>query len=290
MDIGIIGLGLLGHALAQRFVKRGDSVFGSDTSEEAMQRARATGVHVDSGLEGIASNCGVILLSLPDSTARQRLLWDEQHLAAMLPPETLLLDTTTGRPTDTESDHARLHARNVRLVDVCVLGSSQEARSGQAMALIGAPEREEMIDNIVAAFAEKRYYTGPPGNGARMKLVVNLVLGLNRLVLAEGLGLAEMQGLDLELVLEVLRGGAAYSRVMDTKGQRMLQRDYAPAARLAQHAKDVGLILELAEQCGARSPLSEVHASVLAEAQAAGLGELDNAAIAELFRKHAPAD
>ena len=122
------------------------------------------------------------------------------------------------------------------------------------------------------------------GRGHTAKLVVNLVLGLHRIVLSEGLGLAHRCELDLGQALAILKASAAYSEVMDTQGEVMLSRDFArPVARLAQHAKDVGLILELAKATGARVPMSEMHKELLQEATDAGWGGLDNSAVIDLF-------
>ena len=118
-----------------------------------------------------------------------------------------------------------------------------------------------------------------------MKLVLNLVLGLNRAVLAEGLAYAAACGLDPAAALDILRAGPAYSRAMDVKGPRMLQGDYTPEARLAQHHKDVGLILASGAEAGASLPLSRVHDELLRAAEQAGLGEADNSAVYEVFRR-----
>ena len=125
------------------------------------------------------------------------------------------------------------------------------------------------------------------GSGARAKLVVNLVLGLNRAALAEGLAFARRCGLDPAAVLNVLRSGGAYSRVMDTKGQRMLDGNFTPDARLAQHWKDVRLILAEARRAGATTPLSELHERLLAELVAQGNGELDNSSVIRAFEAKA---
>jgi 3-hydroxyisobutyrate dehydrogenase-like beta-hydroxyacid dehydrogenase len=136
-------------------------------------------------------------------------------------------------------------------------------------------------------FAKEWHHVGPAGSGARTKLVVNLVLGLNRAVLAEGLAFARRCGLDPAAVLNVLRSGGAYSRVMDTKGQRMLDGNFTPDARLAQHWKDVRLILAEARRAGATTPLSELHERLLAELVAQGNGELDNSSVIRAFEAKA---
>ena len=120
-----------------------------------------------------------------------------------------------------------------------------------------------------------------------MKLVVNLVLGLNRAVLAEGLSLAKACGMDLTQTLEVLQATPAYSAIMDPKGVKMIEQDFAPQARLAQHLKDVGLIRKLAREHGALVPLSNLHEELLRRAVEMGLGELDNCAIIKVFEQGA---
>jgi 3-hydroxyisobutyrate dehydrogenase-like beta-hydroxyacid dehydrogenase len=113
-----------------------------------------------------------------------------------------------------------------------------------------------------------------------MKLVVNLVLGLNRAALAEGLAFARACGLDLAETLRVLQAGAAYSRCMDSKGIRMIEQSFTPPqARLSQHLKDVRLILAEASRVGQQLPLSAIHRELLAQVESAGWGEADNAAI-----------
>jgi 3-hydroxyisobutyrate dehydrogenase-like beta-hydroxyacid dehydrogenase len=110
---------------------------------------------------------------------------------------------------------------------------------------------------------------------------------LNRAVLAEGLNLAQRAGLDPAAMLAVLRSGLAYSRVMDTKGRKMLESDFSPEARLRQHHKDVRLILELGAACGARVPLSELHDLLLSRAAELGFADADNSAIIRAFQEQA---
>ena len=116
-----------------------------------------------------------------------------------------------------------------------------------------------------------------------MKLVVNLVLGLNRAVLAEGLSFAQATGVAPAKALEVLKASPAYSTVMDTKGEKMLTGDFTPQARLRQHLKDVNLILESAAASAANTPLSEWHAETLQALVDQGHGDDDNSSIIRAF-------
>jgi 3-hydroxyisobutyrate dehydrogenase-like beta-hydroxyacid dehydrogenase len=122
------------------------------------------------------------------------------------------------------------------------------------------------------------------GTASRFKLVHNLVLGLNRAVLAEGLSFAKVLGFDPERVLEILKETPACSKVMESKGRKMVSGDRAPQARLSQHLKDVRLIVAAAEQRGLPIPLSRVHQQLLERAERLGFGDADNSAVIEAYR------
>ena len=123
------------------------------------------------------------------------------------------------------------------------------------------------------------------GDGGRAKLAVNLILGLNRLALAEGLTFAERLGLDPAAFLDVARGSAAYSQIMDVKGERMVRRKFAPEGRARQTFKDVGLMLDQARAVGQELPLLNVHADVLQACLRHGEGDLDNSVVIEEIRR-----
>lgn len=280
-SIGLVGLGLLGSALADRLLSRGWSVTGFDVAAERRGHLDATGGTAVNSLSEIAS-FEFILLSLPTS----RVVAD---VVSSLKPELrsgqTIVDTTTGNPDDVELTAEELTRLNVDYLDATVGGSSQQARDGEAIIMCGGQDDafarcRPLFDDL----ATRTFHLGLVGSGSRMKLAVNLVLGLNRAVLAEGLMFAESLGLDLTTTLEVLKSGPTWSRVMDTKGEKMLQSDFSPQARVAQHLKDVRVILEAGSNTGARLPLSSVHQTLLEELVESGSGDLDNSAIIKAFR------
>jgi 3-hydroxyisobutyrate dehydrogenase-like beta-hydroxyacid dehydrogenase len=202
----------------------------------------------------------------------------------------LVVDTTTGDPQSAAALGANLAGRGIRYLDATIAGSSAQVSAGQVVVMAGGQKQAfDAAGELLATFAADSYHVGPWGSGSRMKLVVNLVLGLNRAVLAEGITLAAALGLDLERALDILRSSAAYSRVMDTKGTKMLTGDFEPQARLSQHLKDVRLILAAAERTGTELPLSLLHRELLERLEGAGFGELDNSAIIRAFRGGDPA-
>jgi 3-hydroxyisobutyrate dehydrogenase-like beta-hydroxyacid dehydrogenase len=280
--IGLIGVGLLGSALAERMLAGGLAVVGFDLQPQQLDELAASGGARATSGRDVAACCELIVLCLPESKVVAAVV---DELQGNLQAGALLIDATTGDPDDSARLAQRLAGQGVRYIDATIAGSSEQVRRGEAVVLIGGDaDAVSRAEPVLATWSGSRFHIGPSGSGARMKLVVNLVLGLNRAVLAEGLALAAACGIEPAAALRVLQATPAYSRVMDTKGPKMAARDYQPQARLAQHAKDVRLIRELARRHAARTPLSDVHAQLLQKAIELGFGEADNSAIIEALR------
>ncbi len=281
--VGLIGVGLLGTALAERFLHSGRRVLGFDIDSQRLIDLRSLGGESAESLEGIADACDTIVFSLPDSSIVESVV---DQIQSSLRAGTIIIDTTTGDPDRTAAIGERLRQSGVDYVDATVAGSSEQTRRGEAVVMAGGEaEAVQRCEALLKTFSHRVFHVGACGSGARMKLVVNLVLGLNRAVLAEGLSLAAAAGLDAATTLEVLRSGAAYSAAMDAKGQKMIDEDFTPQARLAQHLKDVQLILDLGRQSGASLPLSAAHRELLERAVQLGFGDADNSAIRKAFDK-----
>lgn len=280
--VGLIGLGLVGTALAERLLAAGFAVQGFDIEGEARARFAGLGGTVANSAGEVAAGCDRIVLSLPHSGTVRRVI---EETAPDLRSGAIVIDTSTGDPGEIVAIGESLGARGVRYIDATIGGSSKLVREGRVIVLCGGdPEVFAACRDLFGVFSAETFHLGPVGAGARMKLVLNLVLGLNRAVLAEGLAYAGACGIDEARALEVLKAGPAYSRAMDAKGERMLRGNFAPEARLSQHLKDVRLILATGEQAGASLPLSRIHRDLLEWAEAAGLGDADNSAIVKAFR------
>jgi len=222
-----------------------------------------------------------VLLSLPGPAEVVETI---EAIEPLLQAGDCILDTTTGDPEMVESTAARLAAKGIFWMDAEIGGSSRQAANGEAIVICGAaPDAFEQCRNILLAIGPRVFHTGPPGTGTRMKLALNIVIGLHRAVLAESLEFARANGIAPELALEILKAGPAYSKAMDIKGEKMLRGDFTPEARLAQHLKDVTLIRKTAGAVGARVPLSTLHEELLREAVDLGLGARDNSSIIRVF-------
>jgi 3-hydroxyisobutyrate dehydrogenase-like beta-hydroxyacid dehydrogenase len=279
--VGLVGLGLMGGAMATRLRGGGHTVLGFDTAADPMRSAVRAGVIAASGAVEIARRCRRVLLSLPDSTVVEAVM---ETIAGSLRPGQIIVDTTTGDPDVSTRLGSRLGAQGIEYLDATVSGNSDQVRAGETFIMAGGtPAGFAACEDLLRLFATRVMHVGPCGHGACLKLITNLVLGLNRVALAEGLVFARALGVEPAQALEVLRASMAGSRIMDSKGPKMVRGDFTPQARLAQHLKDVRLMLAQAEGAGLPMPLSRAHARLLEAAVAAGLGDLDNAAIIQML-------
>jgi 3-hydroxyisobutyrate dehydrogenase-like beta-hydroxyacid dehydrogenase len=288
--IGLVGLGLVGTAMAESLLGRQFDVIGFDICSERCAQLEKLGGRPASNPAEVAGQVKHVVLSLPDTNAVRQVIEGPGGLLEAKPLPTHIIDTTTGDPEETTALAERLAERGILFLDSTISGSSRQVRDREAVFMVGGDKAAfEACTDIFSALAEKVFYVGPSGNGSKAKLAGNLILGLNRLALAEGLVFAEKLGLDLEPFLELLKATPAYSAIMDTKGEKMLDGDFTPQARIRQHHKDVSLILKYAEKAGQELPLSKVHLGVLKNSIAAGDGDMDNSAvIKEIQRRKKP--
>jgi len=278
--IGLVGLGLVGTAIAERLLAGRFDVVGFDIDSARCKHFKQLGGKAASSSAEVAQQVTHIIFSLPDTDIVKQVVEGPAGILEAKNPPKYIIDTTTGDPDETVALAQRLVQREIYLLDATISGSSRQVRDKEAVFMIGGEKAAfETCMDIFQTLTEKVFYLGPSGNGSKAKLASNLILGLNRVALAEGLVFADKLGLELETFLEMLKATPAYSAVMDTKGKKMLNDDFTAESRIRQHHKDVSLILKYAEKAGQELPLSRVHLDALEKAIESGDGDLDNAAI-----------
>jgi len=282
-QIGIAGLGLLGSALAHRLIQAGYSPKGYDIDPDKIAGlAKAGGIAAT--LDEVA-HCDVVLLAVFDTSQVEDVVTNAV-LPALTGVPKIVLCASTCDPDRIAALSETVSAHGLTLVETPVSGSSAQVRKGDGVGLLGG--NKDAIDgvaDIVDALYPKWFYMGPVGNGGRANLAINHMLGLNRLVLAEGLVFAQALGLDPAALLEVARQSAAYSQVMDIKGPKMVSGDYTPQGFIHQSLKDFKLIIEQAAKRGQEMPLATLNAEVLAACVSRGESERDNAAVIEEIKR-----
>lgn len=286
--IGMIGLGLLGGGLARRLLNQGWDVCGWDLDEQRRRLFADSDVRIIPAAD-LIGHCDRVLLSLPTSDVVATVL---EQCSSAFAAGRIVVDTTTGVPQEMIEHQRRLLQHGVDYVEATIAGSSVQAEQGRAVVFLGGDTETVLkVAPVIDSIAEQSFHLGPVGSASRFKLVHNLLLGLNRAVLAEGLSFAEALGFDPAETLRILQQTPAVSAVMETKGAKMVARDWSAQAKLSQHLKDVGLIIDQATGAGVKLPLSEQHRQLLEQAVELGFGEADNSAVLEAFlnRKRPPA-
>jgi 3-hydroxyisobutyrate dehydrogenase-like beta-hydroxyacid dehydrogenase len=280
--VAVIGLGLMGTALTERLLAHDYPVRVWNRTRNKAQPLIDRGA---SWSDHPAAECDRVIISLFSSDVVAEVL---SRMEPDFRPCQFVVDTTTGNPDETLALAQRLAKKGVHYLDAPISGSSEQTRKGEATVMVGGDKSSfDACADLWSILGRNVFHTGPSGSASKMKLVTNLVLGLNRAVLAEGLAFAEFVGVDPVAALEVLKGSPAYSRAMDVKGTKMIDRDFSLQARLAQHLKDVNLMIEAASAAGKSLPFSTTHQALMERAVAMGLGDLDNSVIVEVLRKSA---
>ena len=270
--VGVIGLGLVGRAISSRLQAAGFETLGYDVNPAALQNYNGRKA---ASPEAVAAEARRIVLAVYDTP-------DVEAVAARVRPD-LLIDCTTGDPLRIEALAKKLAAAGIGYVEAPLSGSSQSIARGEALMFVGGDSSG--CDDILAAIAAQRHAVGAVGMAARAKLATNLVLGLSRAALAEGMAFAERLGIDRKAFLDIVSKSPAASHAALAKGLKMSVADWAPESRIRQHLKDVDHMLAIARTTGIRLPLTEAHSTLLEQAVAAGDGDLDNAAIIRRWEK-----
>jgi len=287
--VGVIGTGLMGMACTRRLRGAGFEVLGHDSDAGKLRALEALGGRTAHTLAELAGACDIAVLTVFDTAQVEDVIEGPRGLLALRPdaedPLTVVCVSTCD-PDRIAALAARLPAERLRFVEAPVSGTSDQTARGEALGLIGGePSTVDAARRVIDAIAPRWRRIGPAGSGGRAKLAINLILGINRAALAEGLVFAERMGLDPAAFLAVARESAAYSQVMDIKGGKMVTGDFAPHGFVSQSLKDFSLMAEQAQRVGQRLPLAETYTALMQGCVAHGEGDLDNSAVINEIRR-----
>lgn len=279
--VGIVGTGLMGTACAQRLRAAGFDVVGYDVDAGKLDAFEKTGAKRAASLAALAAQCRQIVLAV----------FNTQQVEDTVAGAGGLLDAAKGRqlvavcvstcdPDRIAGLAARTPSERILFVEAPISGTSDQTARGDGLGLIGGSETAvAAAAPVLDAICPRRHHLGAAGNGGRAKLAINLILGINRAGLAEGLVFAERMGLDPGRFLAVARDSAAYSQIMDVKGPKMVAGDFTPHGKIAQTLKDFQLMRDQAARLDQSLPLAATYTELVEGCMRAGEAELDNAAV-----------
>lgn len=279
--VGLVGVGLMGEVYARRLIATGFGVIGFDIDPARNEQLKQIGGRAGT-LADIARQCDPIVLAVFSIEQVEEVVERALVLAAA---GKIVICTSTCDPDRIAELGARVAAQ-IRFLEAPVSGTSAQVRQSDGIGLIGGDvDVAQIAAPVLDALFPKRFHIGQIGDGGRAKLAINLILGLNRLALAEGMVFAARLDLDPAAFLQVARASAAASQVMDTKGPKMVAGDFTAEGRVRQTLKDARLMIEQAAKVGQELPLLAVHTAVLEACIRHGDGEMDNSIVIEEIRR-----
>jgi 2-hydroxy-3-oxopropionate reductase len=282
--IGFIGLGTMGRGMAANLLAAGHALHVHDVRREAMEEFSARGATVAGSVAEAARNAEAVVLMLPDTPQVEEVVLGPGGLVENPPAGRLVIDMSTISAAASRSMAARLEAVGTVMMDAPVSGGPQGAESGSLSIMAGGTEAGfAAAQPILAALGTTVRHVGPPGAGQTVKACNQLICALNLQAICEALALGRAAGLDLELLREVLLGGAASSWMLQNLGPKMIARDAGAGFRIDLKLKDLRLAGELGFQHGLPLPGLALATSLYLEARAHGEGANGNQALFRVY-------
>jgi len=285
--IGIIGVGNMGGAMAARLGTLGWSPWVHDLDAAKVAGLKPFGALAPADIAQAASKSIATIICVVDAAQTRDVLFGPQGIASSLPAGRMVVLCPTIAPDDVESIARDLQALGVDTVDAPMSGGPARARDGSMSLMVACADAVFVrCQPLLAALSSKVFRISPRvGDGARTKLVNNLLAGINLVGAAEVLALADRMGLDLKTTLEVIEQSSGQSWIGSDRMRRALDGDLAPRAHMTLLAKDTRLAVDAARSAGFAGPLGETASQVFAKAVQAGLADQDDGALLGFLRR-----
>ncbi|MGC2363202.1 MAG: NAD(P)-dependent oxidoreductase [Candidatus Cybelea sp.] len=288
MKIGVVGTGRMGANLARRLHDVGYPIVAlyDVRPEAAAEVAVETGGEVSASLTRVSELADVVVTVVSDDAAMYQIFAPHGDSLLNNAQGRVFLNCATVTPQVHRDVERMVAERGGDSLEACMASSIPQARNGTLYLMIGGrPEVFERVKPLLERMSASLKYVGESGTAAQVKALVNMVMNVNTAGLAEGLGLGDALGLDLDVLREVFSQTGANSRVLETDGADMQHREHDVYFSAAHAAKDCGIALSLAREAGLALPLATAAFEQYERMKAAGLGELDKSGVSELTFK-----
>ena len=279
--VGIIGLGVMGSAIAASLVQAGVRLIGTDISPAAMDAFASSGGEPSGSAREVADAAEIVLTSLPSAAALEEVVAGPHGLESSVRDGLIVLESSTLALADKQRAHDRLAAAGIAMLDCPISGTGAQARN-KDIVIYGSGSRAafDRATPVFEGFARDQYYLGEFGNGSRMKYIANLLVAVHNVAAAEALALGERAGLDEATIYNVIQAGAGTSKMFEIRGPMMVEKSYLPATMTVDNfMKDLNIIQEFTETVGMDAPLLRAVMPVYRALQAADRGQEDTAAV-----------
>jgi len=283
--VGMIGLGIMGSAMAGNLMHAGFSVAGYDVLARRRQDHRRAGGRVAASVRDLATHAGIIVCSLPSS---ESLLQVAAEIAGSS-RRRIVVETSTLPLAVKEEARQVLAASDTILLDCPLSGTGPQAKARDLVVYAsGHRSAYRRVIPVLEAFARAHYFIGAFGSGSKMKFVANLLVAVHNVAAAEALVLGMKAGLDPSMVVTVIGDGAGSSRMFQVRGPMMAKGDYADASmKLEVWQKDMTIIADFARALECPTPLFAASAPIYTAANAIGRPHDDTAAVCSVLERMA---
>ena len=284
--VGVVGLGLLGHAVAARLLAAGHAVVGHDILAEKREALAGLGGTPAPSVTAVAQAAEVVCLLLPSLAAVEAALLGPDGVVGAARSGQTVVQMSTISPALTERLARETEARGLAFLDCPVSGTSAMVARGEGLLLVGGERAVvERWRPLLEAILPRAVYIGGAGQATVVKLAANLLVGLHTAAAAEALALVRRAGLEPGAVLDVLAASAGTSRMLELRGPMMVRGEFPAQMKLDLFLKDLGLILDAAAAVDARLPLTALAQRLYAAAAADGHGGEDLAVVARAMER-----
>jgi L-threonate 2-dehydrogenase len=282
--VGIVGLGIMGGAIARNLVDRGWRVIGFDTDAARRAELALANVAIAASVGEVAGDAPIIMTSLPSPAAVAQVAGE---IADSGQPPRIVAELSTLAIADKLHFETILQKAGHIALDCPLSGTGAQAKNRDLIVYAsGDSSAIARCNNLFADFARQSADLGRFGNGSRMKFIANHLVAIHNVATAEAMVLAERAGLDPKMVVDMVGPGAGGSRMFQMRAPMMVEGIYEPATmKVSIWKKDMAVIAEFAEDVGCATPLFTLTQPVYAEAMAMGLGDQDTAAVFEVLKK-----
>jgi 3-hydroxyisobutyrate dehydrogenase-like beta-hydroxyacid dehydrogenase len=278
--IGFIGIGLMGKEMTRRLLEAGYPLaVWNRTKDKADPLVKAGAIWRQSP-KALAEDAEVVITMVTDSAASEEVICGKDGVLEGVHPGLVLIDMGSIAPEMSRSIAARAKARGVPMLDAPVTGNPKVAADGKLGIMVGGPrEAFDACLPILGKMGVKIIHVGESGKGTTLKLINNLIMGVAIQAVAEGLVLAMKAGIDPQKVVEITSVGGARTGAMETRGPRMIKRDFSPHFSVNNMYKDLSGALKLAEEVGASLPATSIAREMLRAVKSQGNGNMDSSIV-----------
>ncbi|MBI2312314.1 MAG: 2-hydroxy-3-oxopropionate reductase [Betaproteobacteria bacterium] len=288
MNVGFIGLGIMGQPMALNLVKGGHTLAVYGRRAETVQPLEANGATACGSPRDVAAKSEITIVMVSDTPDVEQVILGENGVIHGARPGSVVVDMSTISPSATRAMAKKLAEKGIEMVDAPVSGGDIGAIQGTLSIMVGGkPEVFERVKPVLECVGKTIVHIGPNGAGQVAKACNQIVAGVTIQAVAEALTLARASGVDAGKVRDALLGGFAYSRILEVHGKRMLDRVYKPGFKAKLHQKDMAIVLREAHQLGLALPAAALVAQQFNAMVGAGEAELDNSGIIRVLERAA---